>query len=281
MIILYFDMSDVIKSDIEILTERTESPSAYTAKDFIESRRRITGTAPGKFPRFVVFSFFQHLSGWIRKTLNPEIIAFPHKSRPYLCFFRRGLHLGFISPGFGAPAAASLLDETLALGAEAVVFIGTAGSMTPAVQKNDILLPVRAIRDEGTSFHYASPARYAFPDLRLFECVKASVAAENLPFSEGTVWSTDAPYRETADKLRRLRAEGCIAVDMEASALFAVADHYGKNTAGILLATDDLTGRAWNPLLPDRNTEAGSPRILLELALEALCRFSTTPDQET
>jgi uridine phosphorylase len=276
MIILYFDMSDVIKSGIEILAEKTDSPSVYTAKDFIESRRRITGTAPGKFPRFVVFSFFPHLSSWIRKTLNPEIIDFPYKSRPYLCFFRRGLHLGFISPGFGAPAAAALLDETLALGAEAVVFIGTAGSMTPAVQKNDILLPARAVRDEGTSFHYASPARYAFPDGGLHECVKASLAAENLPFSEGTVWSTDAPYRETVDKLHRLRAEGCIAVDMEASALFAVAGHYGKKTAGILLATDDLTGDVWNPSLPDGNTAVGSSRILLELALEALCRFSVT-----
>jgi len=233
---------------LEILQNNLSEPSVFTSESFIAYRRKKTKKFNALFPRYAILGFFPKLYHWIRKNYPVTIYDFVHKPHPYYIFQVQGISVSYVFPGIGAPLASAILDETFALGAEICLFIGPAGVLNKAIPRGSLLLPTRAIRDEGTSFHYAPPARYAEPDADLLYYTKTLLEQSQHPYFEGITWSTDGVYRETGSKIQRLREEGCQFVDMEASALFSVAKFYGKKIAGLFLARDAVHEMGWDPL---------------------------------
>lgn len=232
---------------LEILQNNPSEPSVFTSASFIAYQRKITKKSNPTFPRYAILGFFPKLHRWIQKNYPATIYDYLHKAHPYYVFEVQGIPVSYVFPGFGAPLASAILDETIALGAEVCIFIGLAGVLNKTIPGGSLLLPIRAIRDEGTSFHYAPPARYAEPDPDLFHYIKTALTQNQLSFVEGITWSTDGVYRETASKIQRLREEGCQFVDMEASALFSVAKFYQKKIAGLFLAKDAVDETGWDP----------------------------------
>ncbi len=239
-------------------------------RSFIRHRLGRTSDAVNRLPRYCLMGFeTAHYQRLKRKFPSCSTLSI-RPGHPYLLFQFEGVPMAYIDCGIGAPVSAMVLEETFELGAEVCLFTGSCGALTDGILRNDLILPLRAVRDEGTSFHYEPPSRFSLPDLELFAALRDSLTARGLRFRETSVWTTDAPYRETAGKIRRLLAEGCEAVDMESAALFSVAKSRGCRIAGLLTARDSLTGGEWRPSLP-RGPEASlSPDAVLEAGLRAL-----------
>ena len=155
-----------------------------------------------------------------------------------------GVCMGF---GIGAPAATSMLEMLIALGARRFMSIGTAGTLQPQCAVGSIVVCDRAIRDEGVSHHYLPPAPYATPSPTLTTTFSAALAAQNLTTITGTTWTIDAPYRETIEESRHYQQAGVLSVEMEAAALFAVAQVRGVAIASGFVISDSLADLVWEP----------------------------------
>lgn len=157
---------------------------------------------------------------------------------------RVGLGAGF---GIGAPAAASLMEELIAAGVGRFVSIGAAGGLQLDLRIGDLVVCDRAIRDEGVSHHYLAPATYAVLTAALTERLRRELSRRGSALRVGTTWTTDTPYRETVEELRRYQAEGVLTVEMEAAALAAVARYRGVEFATAFAVSDSLAELVWNP----------------------------------
>jgi uridine phosphorylase len=122
---------------------------------------------------------------------------------------------------------------------------GGAGVLTD-LAKGHVVVPSSAVRDEGTSFHYAPPGREVAPTPAALAAVIAVLEKQSVPHAVAKTWTTDALYRETRDRIVRRKAEGCVTVEMEAAALFAVARFRGVELAQLLYSGDSLSGDSWD-----------------------------------
>lgn len=169
-----------------------------------------------------------------------------HGVHPIWRIERHGHEVAVFHPGVGAPLAAGFLEEAIALGARKVVACGGCGTLSPEVGAGDIVIPTAAVRDEGTSFHYMPPSREVEADPDGVAAAVDLLRRRDVPFVAGKVWTTDALYRETRGRVDRRRQEGCLVVDMEASAFFAVARFRQIRFAQLLYGGDDLSGEEWD-----------------------------------
>lgn len=182
-----------------------------------------------------------------------------------------GRRIAFLQPGLGAPLVVGSLEEVIALGCRKFITCGYAGALADSLDTGHVVIPVAAVRDEGTSFHYMPPGREIGPTPRALAAIEAELGQSGFPYVSGKTWTTDAFYRETPDRVRRRRAEGCITVEMEASAMFALAHFRGVELATILYAGDDLSGELWDARSGHRTT--GIRQRLFDLAAEACLRI--------
>lgn len=151
-------------------------------------------------------------------------------------------------PVVGAPYAVMLLETLIAWGAQKVLFYGWCGAISPDVKIGDIIIPTGAVIDEGTSRHYFESLKTSSrPSSGLTADIRSILVRNNIAFKEGDIWSTDAIFRETKDKVRHHQHHGILAVEMELSALFSVAEYRHVEIAGILVVSDDLSTLKWQP----------------------------------
>jgi uridine phosphorylase len=167
---------------------------------------------------------------------------------PILELEHQGHRLAVFHPGVGAPLAAGMLEEVIALGADRFVLSGCAGVVDPEVVRGHLIVPTAAVRDEGTSYHYLAPSRTVAPSPEAVSAIESALRRRNVPYRCATTWTTDAVYRETRPRIARRRAEGCATVEMEAAALFAVARFRRVSLGAILLGGDDVSADRWDRL---------------------------------
>jgi uridine phosphorylase len=179
-----------------------------------------------------------------------------------------GERLTLAHPGVGAPLAAAFTEELIARGCRAFVACGGAGVLVPDVALGHVIVPTSAVRDEGASYHYLAPEAPAVPTPAAVEAIVATLERHDVPHVEGRTWTTDAIYRETRGKVDRRVAEGCLTVEMEAAAFFAVAAFRGVAFGQLLYAGDDLSGEAWDQRGWDDHVEGRE--LLFRLAAEAV-----------
>jgi uridine phosphorylase len=171
-------------------------------------------------------------------------------------------------PGIGAPMAAAGLEQVIALGARSVVACGGAGVLHASLAPGAVIIPTHAVRDEGTSHHYQRRSRTNRPHPKAVNAIKRACRRHSTPFVTGATWTTDAVFRETPGKIRARRREGCLTVEMEAAAFFAVSRFRRIRFAQLLYAGDDVSGEEWDTR---RWTKRPSARErLLMLAMEAV-----------
>lgn len=158
----------------------------------------------------------------------------------------QGHPLAVFFPGMGAPLAAASLEDVIAAGCSNIVFCGGAGALVPELALGDVVIPSAAVRDEGTSFHYAPPSREIEAEAEVVSTLAEVCSTSSEPCIVGKVWTTDAPYRETRGKIAHRRDEGCVVVDMEVSALLAVGRFRRVRVGALLYAADDVSGEVWD-----------------------------------
>ncbi|MBW4438272.1 MAG: nucleoside phosphorylase [Pleurocapsa minor GSE-CHR-MK-17-07R] len=179
-----------------------------------------------------------------------------------------GVEVAFLHPGVGAPLAGGFLEEGIALGGRQFVAVGGAGVLDSALTVGHVVVPTSAMRDEGLSYHYLPASRTVDAHAGMTAHIRATLERHHVPYVAGLTWTTDALYRETTAKIAARRAEGCLTVEMEAAAFFAVAQFRGVPFGQILYGGDDLGGDAWD----HRDWiggQAGNREKLFWLAVEA------------
>jgi purine-nucleoside phosphorylase len=155
-------------------------------------------------------------------------------------------------PYIGAPYGVMLLESLIAKGAKEIVALGWCGSLTPELSCGDLVIPAHAIVDEGTSCNYAvldPELPVTLPDENLSDQLAAHLTASENKFARCPVWTTDAIYRETPQKVAWFREKGAWAVEMECSALFAVAAYRRVQLTALLIVSDSVVSKsgAWDP----------------------------------
>ena len=150
----------------------------------------------------------------------------------------------------GAPGTVMIMEELIAAGAKAFLGMGLAGSLQHDLGPGAAVLAQAAVRDEGTSGHYADLAEDACADKTLSAILGAALADAGIATAAGRVWTTDAPYRELSQTVARLRKAGVLAVDMETSAMYVLGAHREIAVANLLLISDVLSD-PWLPAFHD------------------------------
>lgn len=157
-----------------------------------------------------------------------------------------GGRVAVYQPGITAAFAAAMLDEVIAFGCRKFVACGAAGVLDPDIDVGRIVVPTSAVRDEGASYHYMAPSREVEASPDGVAAIERTLKAHDRDYVLGKTWTTDAFYRETPAKVEMRRSEGCVTVEMEAAAFFAVARFRGVTFAQILYGGDDVSGEEWD-----------------------------------
>lgn len=200
--------------------------SLFTPEDYLKYRKiKVKG-----FPRKILLVYQQKLEKYFIKKYNPNKIKLAglidllvYKD---ICVVRM--------KGIGAPHATTVFEELIGMGAKIFLNIGTAGGLH------------KSLRDEGTSHHYLAHDKFSYPDNNLTEQFKTHLSKMNINHSVGSTWTIDAPYRETKKEVEHYTNEGISTVEMEASALFAVAKYRNVKIASAFVVSD-VIGKKWDP----------------------------------
>jgi len=152
-----------------------------------------------------------------------------------------------VGPMLGAPQAVLILEKLIVLGAKKILFFGWCGSIQKSVKNGDFVVPDRAVIGEGTSMYYPSENEDSRPSSGMINGIRKALEGCSVPCYTGPVWSTDAPYRETREKILSLQREGVIGVDMEVSALFSAARFRHVDCGALLVVSDELGSLSWKP----------------------------------
>jgi len=183
---------------------------------------------------------FNAMERHLRSTTSAE---WPYGERNPLSLNAAGV--GVLHAPVGAPGTILMMEELRALGARTFVGFGTAGGLDPSLPPGSAVLPTHCIAEEGTSSHYGGDSGLK-PSLVLARVLKDEFANRNVDLTEGGVWTTDAPYRETIAKVNSYRDHGIRAVDMETSAMYAFGRFRDVEVCNILIVADVL-GDEWDP----------------------------------
>jgi uridine phosphorylase len=204
---------------------------------------------PLDVPEHCVITFFQDVLNRLRRGFKTRVIA-KQKSEigqhPLYEIRYKRHRLAVLHPGIGAPLAVGLLEEIIARGCRQFIVCGGCGVLDGALAVGHLIVPTSAVRDEGTSYHYLPPSREVAADPHAVAVIEDTLRKNGVAYVTGKTWTTDAIYRETPEKIKRRRAEGCLAVEMEAAALFAVAQFRGVTLGQILYGGDDVSGLEWD-----------------------------------
>lgn len=222
-----------------------------TPEALIEPKRVIQ---PVDVPEHCVVCFFQDVIGKLCADHKARLIITQRSeigAHPIYETEVNGRRLAFFHPGVGAPLAASLLEEVIALGCTKFIACGGAGVLNRDLQVGHLLIVSAAVRDEGTSYHYLPPSREVSASPVAVAAIEQVLQRHQREYLVAKTWTTDALYRETPAKIKLRKAEGCLTVEMEAAAFFAVAQFRGVAFGQLLyggdnLGSDEWDGRAWD-----------------------------------
>ncbi len=173
-----------------------------------------------------------------------------------------------------SPLAVLSLERLIASGAKEIIILGFCGSLLTGSKMGDAISITRAISEEGTSRHYFPRKRSFSPSPSLRNWIEAKLDSQKLDYNQNTLVTTDAPFRETRSWLKEKQQQNIGCVDMETSAVFALADYYGLQAAALMLVSDILTEEKhkigfFSPLLHKNINKYFLPFILEEEKNEA------------
>jgi len=172
-----------------------------------------------------------------------EEAAVKQRRLPVGCLFALKNRVVVLYGCVGAPAAVLWLESLISGGAEEILLLGICGSLHRRARLLDALLITHALSDEGTSPHYFPQKKEYHPSVELRDWVETVVHSRGLPYLPAAVVSTDAPYRETPSWRERCLDSGIDAVDMETSAVLALAEYHGLRAAALLIVSDELSDK--------------------------------------
>jgi uridine phosphorylase len=203
-------------------SKRHAEPSAFTPENLLREARRQKGLATTPVPAVCVLDpdgdMVRRLRSAGRARQDPAWACY--HTELYRVTEGR-IELGLVGCAGGAPFAVLVAEQLFASGCRLLISMTSAGQLAELRPPPYFVLIDRALRDEGTSYHYLPPADFSHADRRLLEMMSGRFGHLRVPVERGATWTTDAPFRETADTIAAMKAKGLLAVEMEAAALYA------------------------------------------------------------
>jgi uridine phosphorylase len=203
--------------------------SAFTPESLLREARRQKSASIQPVPEVCLLD----PDGDIVRQLKAEDRARRHDG--WVCyhtdlhvFEEDGLTLGVVGCAVGSSFAVLVAEELFASGCKLLISVTSSGQIAPVQPPPYFILIDRALRDEGTSYHYLPPASYSHAPEPVVRCLDGGFDDLDVPVLRGATWTTDAPFRETEDAIESMRRRGLLAVEMEAAALYAFAKARGR-----------------------------------------------------
>ncbi len=228
------------------------------------------------FPETMISVFSHHLFSALLDFLGGTKIAETHDVDGIWPVYRvtyRGKDFALYKARLGAPACVGSFEDVIAFGTKRIILLGNCGVLDPAIQDCGIIIPTRAIRDEGTSYHYAPASDYIDVNRRYIPEFKEVCREFGYPSVEGTTWTTDAFYRETPKKVEDRRKMGAVCVEMECAAMQALCDFRGVEFFQFLYAGDKLDHSGWDPRSLSGTARLDDKQKIALLAFELAARI--------
>ena len=230
---------------------------------------------PG-FPETVVGIFSHKLISRVAEFLGGREIAALKGAdglRPVYEILYKARRIGLCQVRVGAPACVGDFEDVIAMGAKRVILLGNCGVLDKSIEDCGVIIPTRAIRDEGTSYHYAPAADYIDVNRNHVDEFKRVLSECGYPFVEGVTWTTDAFYRETRAKIERRRQMGALCVEMECAAIQAMCDFRGVEFFQFFYAGDNLDHSSWDPRSLSGSARLDDKAKIALLAFELAARL--------
>ena len=228
--------------DTILLQKHYKEPSVFTADNLLREARRQKKLAPANVPHICILDPDGDIG---RLLLDSSRAAISQDWACYhtelLVFEEAGLKFGLIRCAVGASFAVLVAEELFASGCQLLISVTSAGQIA-----NDFgsppyfVLIEQAWRDEGTSYHYLPPSERSAIYPGLLEILNDAFTGAAIRVHTGTVWTTDAPFRETASAIRFYKEKGVAAVEMEAAALYAFAEARSKPVVCLAHVTNQM-----------------------------------------
>ncbi len=223
-----------------------------------------------RIPERLLLTYQRNAYEYAKNLIDGKCIEWLYgEALPFSTGKHNNVEIGIARFWIGAPAAAMTLEETIACRSSKIFEVGIAGSLQTFLQPGHLVVVTEAVRDEGTSHHYLPSEVKVESSRQLREKLIEHLTEKKIVHSVGPVWSTDGVYRETRGKFRKLRDNGVLAVNMETSALFAVAKYRNVEVASAQVISDVLTENGWLQAFHHQSVREGT-EILLKAALTTL-----------
>ena len=205
------------------------APSIFSPATVLREARRQKRLSAIHVPSVCVLDPDGDIVRWLKRTggatLSPTWACY--HSELYE-FDLAGTRVGIVGCAVGAPFAVLVAEQMFACGCELLVSVTSSGQIGKGPEPPYFVLVTRALRDEGTSYHYQPIARFATADTELLDRARSALHAAGVKVLEGATWTTDAPFRETQAAVAAAEQDGILAVEMESAALYAFAAARGK-----------------------------------------------------
>lgn len=227
-------------------TEITE-PALFSPCDIIERKEN--------FPEICVSTFSESIIQKFASLDHSEKIAELSNANGAIPVYKicyKGTDIAFYTSTVGAPACVSEFEEIIAMGVKKFVLFGSCGVLDDDKVKDKIIVPVSAVRDEGTSYHYIAPSAEIEADPHSVRILERVLADCGYLYIKGKTWTSDAIYRETLPVIWERRNEGCLAVEMECASMLAAAKYRNIPFIQFLYGADNLSSDTWE--IRDLNT---------------------------
>lgn len=205
--------------------KRYDEASVFVPENLLREARRQKRLPEGMVPSICILDPDGDLVDYLSATKQAQVDDSWACYHTKLHTFKHNeIEFGIVGRVVGAPFAVLVAEELFACGCELLISITSAGQIVTLGQPPYVVLIEKALRDEGTSYHYLPPAPYA----SLRPMLKASISNGwdhgRVPLYSGASWTTDAPFRETEAMIEWCREQGILTVEMEAAALYALAE---------------------------------------------------------
>lgn len=257
------------RSKWPIINLEIEDEVVFSPRDYFDYKKNVEGCHIPQVPINCIICFETSFINYAEQNLKIEKIDWFRKE--FNLYKLVGKDIILILVNYGAALSTIALEEAIALGARRFVVLGSAGTLQKNIPVGSFVVADSAIREEGVSYHYIKPSKSISCSRKLLAKAKEVVGKEtpdvNIFF--GATWTTDSFYREVISKAKKYQSENVLSVDMETSALYAVAKYRSVDVLSIFYISDSIANFRWNPEFHKTNSEK-TQSTLFDLAIKIL-----------
>lgn len=238
-------------------------------KDGQDSNIRLPKVAVGVFSRYLFYDVVQKF-----QCREVGLLKCANMEREVFILNYKGCEITFFMAGVSGPWIAADIEELHAQGVEKVIIFGNCGVLDSKIEDCSIIIPTRAFRDEGTSYHYVPASDIIDIDLKYEKDFLRVLDEFGFEYTEGYTWTTDAFFRETPEKIEYFKKNGAVCVEMEGAVIAAVCKRLSLDYFTFYYAGDNLDSTEWDERSLSGLVNIDKKKKVMLLALELAIKIN-------